>query len=83
MKAALSRILEIFVSHDRREKRGPVHRSYCICGALKPEVEGPKRESLLKTEGVRGVFSERDLETGPGPTKPKGNYKCATTAARP
>jgi hypothetical protein len=49
MKAALSRILEFFVSYDRREKSHPVLRSYCICGALKPDGEGRKREASLKT----------------------------------
>jgi hypothetical protein len=49
MKAALSRILEFFVGHDRREKNHPVHRSYCICGALKPEGEGREGEASLKT----------------------------------
>src|SRR5208337_4639249 len=39
MKTALSRMLEFFVGHDRRENNNPVHRSYCVCGALKPEVE--------------------------------------------
>jgi hypothetical protein len=39
MKTALSRILEFFVGHDRREKNNPAHRDYCICGAPKPAVK--------------------------------------------
>jgi len=35
MKAALSRILEFFAGHGRRETD---INSYCICGALKPEA---------------------------------------------
>jgi hypothetical protein len=49
MKTALSRILEFFVGHDRREQNHPVNRSYCICGALKREAEGRERETSLKT----------------------------------
>lgn len=49
MKAALSKIVELFVGPDRREKNNPAHRSYCICGALKPEDEGREREASLKT----------------------------------
>jgi hypothetical protein len=50
MKKALSRILEFIAGHDRRKQNNPVPRSYCICGALKPEVGGQKRGSSLKTE---------------------------------
>ena len=51
MKTALSRILEFFAGHDRREKNNPVHRDYCICGAPKPEeARRRKREPSLKTE---------------------------------
>jgi hypothetical protein len=51
MKTALSRILESFVGHDRREKNNPVYRDYCICGAPKlEEARRRKREPSLKTD---------------------------------
>jgi hypothetical protein len=50
MKTALSRMLELFAGHDRSEKSNPTHRGYCICGALKPQVEKEKRETSLKTD---------------------------------
>jgi hypothetical protein len=56
MKAALSRILEFFAGHDRRGKNNRVHRSYCICGALKPEGEGREDEASLKTSSRPQVF---------------------------
>jgi hypothetical protein len=49
MKAALSRMIEFFVGNHRRQKNRPVHRSYCICGALKPQGEGREGEVSLKT----------------------------------
>ncbi len=54
MKKALSRILEFFGSHDRREQNNPIPRNYCICGALKPEVVSQQRESSLKTGRALG-----------------------------
>jgi hypothetical protein len=50
MKTAVSKILAFFAGHDRREKNYPIPRSYCICGALKPEVVSPRPEASLKTE---------------------------------
>jgi hypothetical protein len=50
MKTALSRILEFFARHDRREQNDPVQHTYCICGALKPEAKRPEREASFKTE---------------------------------
>ena len=48
MKTALSRILEFFVGQDRSKQNALVHRSYCICGALKPEAEGREPEASLE-----------------------------------
>ena len=48
MKTALSRILEFFVGQDRSKENALVHRSYCICGALKPEAEGREPEASLE-----------------------------------
>lgn len=50
MKTALSRMFELFAGHDRSKKRNPTDRSYCVCGALKPQAEKEKREASLKTE---------------------------------
>jgi hypothetical protein len=56
MKAALSRILEFLAGHDRRGKSDREHRSYCICGAIKPEGKGQEGEMSLKTSSRQQVF---------------------------
>ena len=50
IKQALSKILEFLVGHERRQGNNSVHRSYCICGALKPEVERREHEVSTKTK---------------------------------
>jgi len=50
MKAALSRILEFFFGDDGLEKNSPVHRDYCVCGALKVAHKLQKREALARAE---------------------------------
>jgi hypothetical protein len=51
MKNALLKMLSFFVGREQGEKNHPVGRSYCVCGALKPEVGGKERESSLKMHG--------------------------------
>ena len=50
MKRGLSRILEFFFGHNRREKNSPVHRDYCVCGALKVAPNPQKREAPPRAE---------------------------------
>jgi hypothetical protein len=50
MKNALLKMLSFFVGREQGEKN-PVGRSYCVCGALKPEVGRKERESSLKMQG--------------------------------
>jgi hypothetical protein len=50
MKTALSRIFEFFAGHDRREKKTPEQRNYCICGAFKSDTEKQERWASSKTE---------------------------------
>ena len=50
MKAAFSKILRFFVSSGPGSKVNGGNRSYCICGALKPEAETKEPEAQLKTE---------------------------------
>jgi hypothetical protein len=50
MKAALFRIFEFLTAYDRRLKK-PTDRSYCICGALKSQVERQEGEAPLKAQG--------------------------------
>ena len=49
MKRGLSRILEFFFGHDRREKNSPVHRDYCVCGALKVAPNPQKVRSATES----------------------------------
>ena len=50
MKAALWRVLEFFVCHDRRDTGEPVRHSYCICGALKAAPNSQQRDASLRAE---------------------------------
>jgi hypothetical protein len=76
MKTALSRILEFFVGHDRREQDHPLNRSYCICGAFKPEAEGRQREASSKTPSrPQGLSVNQAWKQAPGLTKPASNYR--------
>jgi hypothetical protein len=49
MKKPLLKMLSFFVGREQSEKNDPVGRSYCVCGALKPEGR-KERESSLKME---------------------------------
>jgi hypothetical protein len=51
MKKPLLKMLSFFVGRELGEKTDPVGRSYCVCGALKPEVGRKERESSLKMQG--------------------------------
>jgi hypothetical protein len=51
MKKPLLKMLSFFVGREQGEKNDPVGRSYCVCGALKPEVGRKERESSLKMQG--------------------------------
>ncbi len=67
MKKALSRILEFFGSHDRREQNNPIPRNYCICGALKPFIEDRARPAEL--------LNQYALETSLPTAKAQTSYK--------
>jgi hypothetical protein len=54
MKTALSRILEFCIGHDRREKNISAKHSYCICGALKPEVTRQEPEASSNAGAYSG-----------------------------
>jgi hypothetical protein len=45
------------IGHRQREQGEPVHQSYCICGALKPENAKVGRGASLQTNGRSSGFS--------------------------
>jgi len=51
MKKPLLKMLSFFVGRGQGEKNNPVGRSYCVCGALKPEAGRKEREPSLKMQG--------------------------------
>jgi hypothetical protein len=51
MKNPLLRMLSFFVGREQGEKNDPVGRSYCVCGALKPEAGRKESESSIKMQG--------------------------------
>jgi hypothetical protein len=51
MKKPLLKVLCFFVGREQGEKNNSVGRSYCVCGALKPEAGRKERE--LSLEDVR------------------------------
>jgi hypothetical protein len=55
MKKPLLKMLSFFVGREQGEKNDPVGRSYCVCGALKPEAGGKERESSWKMQGRQQV----------------------------
>jgi hypothetical protein len=58
MKATLSRILQLFVDHERRETDEPVRHSYCACGALKAPPNSQQREASQRAESRLQVLNE-------------------------
>lgn len=58
MKATLSRILQLFVDHERRETHEPVRHSYCACGALKAPPNSQQREASQRAESRLQVLNE-------------------------
>jgi hypothetical protein len=61
MKTALSRMLKLFVGHQRSKETNPTHRSYCFCGALNPDGGERRSEVFVKTEvGVEGMVQQRN-----------------------
>jgi len=73
MKTAVSRLLEFFFGHNRREKNSPVHRDYCVCGALKVAPNPQKREAPPTAESRLQALNDTGWKYASVPTKRDGD----------
>jgi hypothetical protein len=58
MKAALSRILQLFAGHERRETNEPVRHGYCACGALKAAPNSQQHEASPRAESLLQALND-------------------------